>query len=205
MKKTILSGMIFALILSSHIPSFAFNSINENDNIFYNKNLNVWPKEENKNDISLIKKISEGTGSYSIYYYDINTPAFILSSNYEFIDNNNLIGIDNANLKYNKIIYKDSKFIEQPLTIEELKNIFKNAEIIKISAFKNNKIKIKKPLFKTKEILLVNNTDKYFHKYFINPEKNGNKNIKGLITLDKKFKKVEFSHPSGDKLIIYTR
>src|SRR5699024_9469228 len=133
-------------------------------------------------------------------------PAFQSGSNFEFIDDKKLIAVDNASLKYSKIIFDGSKFIQIPLEIEELKTIFPDVEIIKISRFKNNKLTIKKPLFKKKTVLLINDTDEYFHKYFVSPESSANKNIKGLITLSKKFTKVKFCHlGEKDGLTIYIK
>lgn len=206
MKKTASFIFIFCILIAFCAPVFALDPVYENDKVIYDTKTKCWSKEENKEGIILYKKTSSGTGSYSIYYYKCDKPAFQSGSNFEFIDDKKLIAIDNASLKYSKIIFDGSKFIQIPLEIEELQTIFPDVEIIKISCFKNNKLTIKKPLFKKKTVLLVNDTDEYFHKYFVSPESSANKNIKGLITLSKKFTKVKFCHlGEKDGLTIYIK
>lgn len=206
MKKTASFIFIFCTLIAFCAPVFALDPVYENDKVIYDTKTKCWSKEENKEGIILYKKTSSGTGSYSIYYYKCDKPAFQSGSNFEFIDDKKLIAVDSASLKYSKIIFDGSKFIQIPLEIEELKTIFPDVEIIKISRFKNNKLTIKKPLFKKKTVLLVNDTDEYFHKYFVSPESSANKNIKGLITLSKKFTKVKFCHlGEKDGLTIYIK
>lgn len=206
MKKTASFIFIFCTLIAFCAPVFALDPVYENDKVIYDTKTKCWSKEENKEGIILYKKTSSGTGSYSIYYYKCDKPAFQSGSNFEFIDDKKLIAVDNASLKYSKIIFDGSKFIQIPLEIEELKTIFPDVEIIKISRFKNNKLTIKKPLFKKKTVLLVNDTDEYFHKYFVSPESSANKNIKGLITLSKKFTKVKFCYlGEKDGLTIYIK
>lgn len=206
MKKPASFIFIFCTLIAFCAPVFALDPVYENDKVIYDTKTKCWSKEENKEGIILYKKTSSGTGSYSIYYYKCDKPAFQSGSNFEFIDDKKLIAVDNASLKYSKIIFDGSKFIQIPLEIEELKTIFPDVEIIKISRFKNNKLTIKKPLFKKKTVLLVNDTDEYFHKYFVSPESSANKNIKGLITLSKKFTKVKFCHlGEKDGLTIYIK
>lgn len=206
MKKAASFIFIFCTLIAFCAPVFALDPVYENDKVIYDTKTKCWSKEENKEGIILYKKTSSGTGSYSIYYYKCDKPAFQSGSNFEFIDDKKLIAIDNASLKYSKIIFDGSKFIQIPLEIEELKTIFPDVEIIKISRFKNNKLTIKKPLFKKKTVLLVNDTDEYFHKYFVSPESSANKNIKGLISLSKKFTKVKFCHlGEKDGLTIYIK
>lgn len=206
MKKAASFIFIFCTLIAFCAPVFALDPVYENDKVIYDTKTKCWSKEENKEGIILYKKTSSGTGSYSIYYYKCDKPAFQSGSNFEFIDDKKLIAVDNASLKYSKIIFDGSKFIQIPLEIEELKTTFPDVEIIKISRFKNNKLTIKKPLFKKKTVLLVNDTDEYFHKYFVSPESSANKNIKGLITLSKKFTKVKFCHlGEKDGLTIYIK
>lgn len=206
MKKAASFIFIFCTLIAFCAPVFALDPVYENDKVIYDTKTKCWSKEENKEGIILYKKTSSGTGSYSIYYYKCDKPAFQSGSNFEFIDDKKLIAVDNASLKYSKIIFDGSKFIQIPLEIEELKTIFPDVKIIKISRFKNNKLTIKKPLFKKKTVLLVNDTDEFFHKYFVSPESSANKNIKGLITLSKKFTKVKFCHlGEKDGLTIYIK
>jgi uncharacterized membrane protein YfbV (UPF0208 family) len=55
-----------------------------------------------------------------------------------------LISVHNADLKFYRIVYEDGKYIETLLKDSDLKKIFPDAEIIKISQFKDNSITINK-------------------------------------------------------------
>lgn len=209
MKKVCL-GLILSILLlgfTSVANACNFEGLYENYQAVYTPSSGTWSSGGMAEDrIVLTKKTSVGTGSYSEYYYSDGSLAASLNSNYEFLKEGMLIAVDNAKLKYSKVVYTDSKFEELPLTCEELKKIFPNAEIIKISQFKNNKITIKKGLFKEKTVLLVNDTDGYFHKFTFKPESVKKTDVKGLITLSK-YGKVEFSHYGDNegKLTIYVR
>lgn len=181
--------------------------------------------------IVLTKKTTEGTGSYSLYTYkttcekkstkckcgcalnskkcncakksDKNVSELALNSNYEFIFNNRLIGVDNENLSYYEIVYDEGSFKQNKLSFEEVKEIFSDAEIVKISEFKRGKYTVIGNKTE-KEILLFNDTDKNFHKYMLNPESASvNKYIKGLVKLPVKGK-VELSHIGNDREQKYT-
>ena len=133
--------------------------------------------------IVLTKKTTQGSGSYSEYYYGNGKLAAALKSNFEFIKDGKLIGVDNAGLKYYELKYntKTKKFVETPLCEKELQKLFPNTKIVKISEFTNNEYTVRKPFFKDKKILLVNDTAKYFHKYTYKPSKVQPTDIKGLI------------------------
>ncbi len=181
--------------------------------------------------IVLTKKTSEGSGSYSFYSYKCNCQnkatkckcgcslsdkkcncskksntginEIALNSNYEFIYENRLIGVDNENLNYYEIVYSDGEFKQNKLSLEEVKQIFKDAEIVKISEFKRGKYTVIGNKTE-KEILLFNDTDENFHKYNVTPEAaNINKYIKGLIQLPQKGN-VIFSHIGNEKTKKYT-
>ncbi len=156
--------------------------------------------------IVLQKRTSAGTGSYSEYYSNNGEQMIALSSNFEFIENGRLITVNNAELKYGELVYQKGKFVEKPLSYTELQEIFPDVEIIKISQFKDGKLKIKKGWFNRKTILLFNDTDKYFHKYSFKPACVKETDITGLISL-KHIGKVTFSHygDNNDKLIIYVQ
>ena len=154
--------------------------------------------------VVLTKKTTEGSGNYSEYYYGNGKLAVALKSNFEFIKDGQLIGVDNAGLKYYKISYntKSKKFVETPLSEKELQKLFPNAKIVKISQFTNNEYTLNKPFFKERTILLLNDTDKYFHKYTYTPSSVQTTDIKGLITV-KHIGKVKFSL-YGDKTNMLT-
>ncbi len=173
----------------------------------YMPSTNTWTTGGMAEDrIILTKKVSEGSGNYSEYYSSNGKLAAALSSDFEFIKDNQLFAVDNASLKYYKVVYQNSNFVQVQLTEEELQQVFPNAEIIKISQFHNGKLIVNKKLFKNKEILLVNDTDKYFHKYSFNPSKIQKTDVKGLLKIEK-FGKIEFSlfGENENKLTIYVR
>jgi len=147
--------------------------------------------------IILTKQTASGSNSYTVFISDKNKPVLPLKSNHEFIEKGQLIAVDNHNLKYYKIIYKDGKFKDIALTEEELHEIFPNIEIIKISEFKNDKYTTTKDFFSIKTILLLNDTDRSFYKYSYKPPRVQVSEVKGLIRTPK-YDKIIFSH-YGDK------
>lgn len=185
----------------------AYEGVFTDSQIAYLPSIKSWVSSSTTEDqIILTKKTSTGTGSYSEYYYNNGTLAISMSSNYEFIFDGQLISVDNAGLKYGKIVYRNEKFEEQPLTAKELEKIFPNAEIIKISEFNNGKITIKKQWFKKKTILLLNDTNEYYHKFSYQPKNVKDTQIKGLVTL-KHPGVITFSHykDKEGKLKIYVK
>ena len=206
--KKILTGL-FGIILLICFLGIAnacdIEGLYDNYQAVYLPSTNTWATAGMADDrIVLTKKTTEGSGSYSQYYLGDGKLAAALKSNFEFIKDGKLIGVDNAGLKYYKINYdnKTKKFEETPLCEKSLQELFPKAEIIKISQFKNNEITVKKQLFKDKKILLVNDTDKYFHKYSYSPKNVQKTDIKGLIKISH-FGKVKFSL-YGDKETMLT-
>ena len=153
------------LILFLTLPAYAYDSVENNYEITYSPKRGWAFSSTDKEKTVLIKKQAEGSGGYSEYYYEDGTLAVTLNSDYEFIFENNLICVVNSNFKYYKLIKTSDGFKISALTIPELKEIFPNTDIIKISEFVDNQIIIKKAPFKDKNILLLNDTNKYFYKY----------------------------------------
>ena len=86
------------------------------------------------------------------------------------------------------------------LTDEQLKELFPNLEIIKVSQFQDNEITVKKPWFKDKTFLLVNDTTMDFYKYQFENYSKQNELIRGLFEANKP-RTFIFSHfGSRDKL-----
>lgn len=211
MKKVLLgiTTLLVCMFVFSNFAGAACNleGIYDNYQAVYNPVNDAWNTGSMADErVVLTKKTSSGSGSYSEYYYADGNLAVALSSNYEFVKDGKLIAVDNAGLKYYKVVYKDSKFEQVPLCNDELQKLFPKAEIVKISQFTNNKIKIKKPYRQDKIVLLVNDTDKDFYKYSYEPSDVQKSDIKGLIKLTKRGK-IEFSHygDNEDKLIINVR
>lgn len=195
MKKLLtgLAVLVLALCTINVVSAEDMEGLYDNYQAVYLPSTNTWSMGAMSEDrIVLIKKTTEGTGGYSEYNYSNGKLAVALHSNFEFIKDGKLIAVDNASLKYYEVIYKDKKFEEKLLSQEDLEKIFPYTQIVKISQFENNKITIKKPLFKKINILLVNDTDKYFHKYSYTPKDVQETDIKGLLRISH-YGKIKFS------------
>ena len=184
------------------------NSINDGDSIIYLPYEQKWATGSADEDGIVFKKILvEGTGSHSIYKNQDDSLAFALATDYEMINNGNLIVVDNNLLKYYKLVYNNEAFEQIELTEDEIRVIFPNAEILKISQIDNdNKMWLHKPFSKKRVLLLVNDTDKFFHRITCKSKNIQDSEIKGLITISR-YGIVRFSHfgERNGKLIFYIR
>ena len=78
-------------ILVSTVCAFAENELYEavydSNQVVYSPSLNVWATESviADNEALLTKKVTEGVGSHSQYYYPDGKRAFALTSNFELI------------------------------------------------------------------------------------------------------------------------
>ncbi len=189
---------LILLFLGLGLSCLAFDGIKDGQDVIYMPETQTWSLGVLADErIVLTKKMSSGSGGFSEYYFDDGNIAIPLTSNYEFIFDGKLIAVNNAELKYNEIIYENDKFIEKPLTTEDIQKIFPEVEIIRISQFKNGKLKINKPWFKKKTVLLLNDTENTYYKFSYRPKNIKNPYITGLITL-KHPGIITFSH-YGDK------
>lgn len=207
--KKVLLVLLFAVLFVGVQAAKAFNfeGIYDKYQAVFVPKSNVWSTGAMADGrIILTKKTSAGTGSYSEYFYSNGKPAITLDSNFEFIKDGKLIAVNNADLKFNEVVYKNGKFLEVPLALSEVEKMFPGVEIVKISQFKDGKIVIKKPWFDKKTILLVNDTDKNFYKYTYKPSSVKETDITGLITL-KRLGRITFSHYGDENgmLKIYVR
>ncbi len=192
MKKFLALFVAFALFMGIACAK-DIEGIYNNNQVVYYPTSDTWSNGGMTEDrVVLTKKTGVGSGSYSEYYYSNGKQAFTLKGNFEFIDNGNLISVDNNGLKYSKVSFKNNEVKETPLSDKELKEIF-DADVIKVSSFENGEIKVHKPFLHKKTILLVNDTDKYFHKYAPIPAKVNKTDVKGLMTLYK-YGNVKFKH-----------
>lgn len=101
------------------------------------------------------------------------------------------------------------KFYEnnELLSVEEVKNIFSDYEVILVSQFgENKKLRIKNSFFKSKKVLLLNDTQRTFHLYYIYPtaSRYEKPEIKSLITVHGK-KNVRLKHSGGSEFEITIR
>ncbi len=213
--KKLLAGLLFVILTCGAVSAFEIDEIYTSEKAAYNLETGKWSRvvptfrpswmkeedveEETEVDPSIVltKRTSTGTGSYSLYFDENNKLVAALCSNFEFVHKGRLITVDNANLKYYELIYEDEQFKEVPLSDSQLKEIFDEAQIVKISEFNNDKYTTTKNFFGIKRILLVNDTDRSFYKYSYKPPKVQQTDVKGYITTPK-YEKIIYSH-YGDK------
>ncbi len=203
MKKFLLSVFVFWLAL---MPACAIvEEVMSGDSVYYSPSEKLWSKAKSAFDdkITYTKQTSPGTGSYSEYYPDNqNEPEFVLNSNYEFVRNGKLIAVINKNLKFAEVINNNGKIQEKELNKKDVQKLFPDVKIIKLSSFKNHKKTLRFSKF-PRQCLLLNDTDKDFHKYSFTPLNTDKPYIKGLFRIEGKGT-ITFSHYGEDpyKIIV---
>lgn len=183
MKKIFLTFLFFCLL---QVACFSKEIENEMS-VYFSPSTNNWSLEAVYEDsIILTKKLMEGSGEYSLYYYPDGSLAFALSTGDEFIKDNNLIIIDNNLLKYYKLIFNGEIFEQILLSENEIKNIFPNAELFMLSTLDDDcKTWLHKPILEKKSILLVNDTDNFYHNLTCKYKNVQDEKFKGLITFNR--------------------
>jgi hypothetical protein len=209
MKNILLILVLLFLSTSIYATENNYEAIEDAGLIKFDNLNDSWQIANNfEGEFVFKKRLYEGAGSYSQYFSTDDKIAFTLTSDYELIKDNKLIAIDNEELKFNEIVYNGETFDEIPLTIEEIQDIFPEAEIINLSSIdSDNKMWIHKPLFKNKQILFVNDSSSNsFYKLTANCKKAQDENIKSLITISR-YGIYRFKHygQRNGKLIIYVR
>lgn len=152
----------------------------------YNPETNIWTAGGvvDGEEIVLTKKTIESATTYSQLFYPDEKLALTLTSDFEFIKNGKLIGVDNNNLKFNEIIYNGEYFEEIPLSLLEIQKLFPDTEILRLSQIDaDHKLWIHKPLFKKKEFLIVNDSNKSYYKLTPKIKRLQKSEIKCLITI----------------------
>ena len=193
--------LCLVLLLATETVCFAnLYEPKENDTLFYIKSSDSWILDENLNTsateedrIKLTKKIDYAAAAYSKYVDKNETEAFTLATDLEFLFNGDLISIDNNEMKFDKIILKENRFIKKALSDIELKALFPEYEIIKMSQFEHDKLTLKKKFFETKKILLVNDTDEFYYRPTCMVENVQTSPVRGLVNLYK-LGNYEFKH-----------
>ena len=164
-------------------PEFIDNEVKENAQILYSPAGVYWSDGGMPEDrILFTKHISSGSGSYSEYVAEKEAPLY-MPTNYEFLFEGRLIGYNSANLKFFEARYEDGTFIVSELSEEQVRYLFPQLEIIKISEAKDGVLKIKKRFWQTKSVLLLNDTKQDFHRYSFE-KKDEYKPFKSLLTID---------------------
>ena len=188
--------LILGLVVMLGLPVFSYEiePLPADSQIVFSPEQNAWIRTSSEHDgITLTRKVTSGTGSYSRYLYNDGTEAFTTGSNYDFIFDGKLIAVHNAELKIFEVVYNGEDFSEKPLDETVIKKIFPDAKILKISQFNDRKLTIQKPVFKTEKYLLLNDTEQYFYKYSFKPEKIHRTSFAGLFETSKSGK-ITFSH-----------
>ena len=195
MKKVLLSLLLFSFSSTVFADNNTLNLIKNEDKVFYSQENSIWLKEpENNNEQILTKTLFEGAGSYSIYNKEDGSLAFALATDCELINNGKLIIVDNNILKYYKLEYNDGSIEQIGLTDEEIQGVFPEAEIFKLSQIESdNKIWLHKPFRKERTLILVNDTDKFFHGINCKSKNVQNPEIKGLIKISR-YGIIRFTH-----------
>lgn len=199
----ILTVLLYFLISANCVFAYDYpqemkNNLEVTQKINYNPNSKIWTRKPLKSGITFTKHMTVGSGGFSEFlnqkkYYDTNTTL-------EFLDENRLIGYNQHMLKFFELGFDGKKITNRELKLDEIKKLFPDVEIVKISDFKNNKIVLKKNRGETKTFLLINDTNKDFYKYSYEKHGNGTELIKSIIEVDKP-KTILFSHfSSRDKL-----
>ena len=209
MKKCLLL-LIFFLINTLFVTAEdnLYNTVSDGEKVYYSLASSSWSKQNlNVSDIILVKYLVDGTGSASVYNYEDGQFAFALATDCELISNGLFVVIDNNLLKYYKIIYNKGSYEQILLSDEELKILFPNADIFKMSWLdSDNKVWINKPFAQKRSLLLVNDTDECFHRLETRSKLVQDKEIKGLITI-KRYGIYRFKHfgKRDGKIIFYVR
>lgn len=193
MKKIFLTLII---LISASLSAKSFDFVE--NSVYYNLQTQKWSlNRQTPKDVKLIYKMYSASGGYSEYYNNRGKLAIGPFSNREFIDDGNLIGIDNGNLKLIKYYYDNGYFRNSILDEGYIGKLFPEIEIIKLSQFVNNEITIYKKPLEQKKILILNDTKNNYYKYTFKPANIEDKDITGLITVSK-FGKIVFSHYGDD-------
>ena len=184
--------LFFFLSLISTPLVYSNEDINQSEDIcnihqaVYNPNTQSWNTNEVKddNEIILTKKIFEGASTYSQLFYPDERLALTLTSDFEFIKDGMLVGVDNNNLKFNQIIFNGEYFEEIPMTVQEVQKLFPNLEIIQLSLIdSDHKMWLSKPFFKKKDFLFINDSNKSYYKLTPRMKSLQKNDIKGIITI----------------------
>lgn len=165
-KKIFLTAILSLFIcISAMAANIQYENIKDGQSITVKAD-GLWTISNKKDAVYYTKHISSGTGSYSDFYTPDGELLFSTGTQYEFIYKGNLIGYSNADLKFYQFWMRDGILQQNELTVEEVKSLFKDFEIVNISQFSNttNSLKLKKNK-KHYKIILHNDTDRYFYHY----------------------------------------
>ena len=111
------------------------------------------------------------TGNYQVPKEDVH----IGEGSQEFLSGKNLYSYFPANFEYYQVVFNGVCFVNKKLSLDEVSELFKDYQIIKLSDVQKGDYTISRSKNKDKFILL-NDGDKDFYKYYIVP--NDSKSMK---------------------------
>lgn len=191
MKKFLLTMVMVGLC---SVSALAADYVEETQSVYYNPANSSWNAvQQTDDDIRLINKSFVGSGGFQEYYYVDGKLAIGPEMNVGFLNNGEFIGINSHDLKFFKYVYQDGKFVSVQLNKDDIQKLYPDAEIVKISEFKDNCITLEKKLFETKSYILINDTDESFYKYSYKPQSVNPSYIKPFIKVGVQGK-ITFSH-----------
>ncbi len=145
----------------------------------YNMNKHEWRKhsdndeDTSKEEIILQMQFPEGNGGYTSYYLltgNAQVPkedVWIGEGSQEFLIDKKLYSYFPKTFEFYEVIFNGVKFVPRKLTLNEVSDIFKNYNIIKVSELQKGTLKLK--LSKNNNYIIINNNCKDFYKYYIVP------------------------------------
>lgn len=168
----------------------------------YNMNTHVWQKydkhdeDDSKEDIILQVQEPVGNGGYTSYHLltgNAQVPkedVWMGEGSEEFLVGNKLYSYFPKTFEFYEVIFNGVKFVPRKLSLDEIKQIFKGYEIIKMSTFKNNSINIDYSKRNNKFIVL-NDIGGAIYKYYIIPNDNKKMEIDRFSNQFKVYDKVQ--------------
>ena len=180
-----------------------YGGVSDGQTIFYSYVSGKWSYQKPKHFQKKVLDVTRYTVSDEKYSEYVSTKGQVYSpagSNYEFLYKGRLITYHFYDAKFYEIVYnkQNKAFIEIPIIDWDIKKIMGHPKIIHISEFDAQKkiLVHKKPLIR-QWYLIVNDTDRYFYKYFIS-EAQKDVNIRTYFSV-KKPTTVMFSHYIPDR------
>lgn len=146
----------------------------------YNMNKKEWRNhsendlDDSKNEIILQVQEPEGSGGYTSYHLltgNAQVPkedVWVGEGSQEFLRGKNLYSYYPKSFEFYQIIFNGVKFVPHKLTEEQIAEIFKGYNLIKVSELKKGDYSLKFSRFDNKFIIL-NDVGEDFYKYYVVP------------------------------------
>lgn len=170
----------------------------------YNMNKREWHEYirhvddlESKDDIILQLGYPEGNGGYTVYHLStgnmqVKKDDFWLGEgSQEFLQDKNLYSYFPKVFEIYKVSFNGINFVTGKLTIDEIKKLFKDNTVIKVSDLKKGDMNLK--FSKNNKYIIINDTDDTFYKYYIIPNDSKKMQIEDYSNQFKVFAPVEIT------------